>query len=388
MAIDIRTMQSAEAAMWDAYVQSHPKANLYHLSAWQSIIQDTYSHMPYYLMAVKKTTKLNKVIDAIAGVLPLVHLKSFIFGNQLISIPFFDMGGVLADDADTEKALLIKAMSIGQRIGANTIELRQCKAIQFSNSEMGTNPYDANTGRGDEVFQPTTHHKQLTPFTPAAFERSNKVRMILELPSSSAELMRSFKSKLRSQVKKALKEGLKAEIGGLELLDDFYEVFLVNMRDLGSPVHSKDLMESVLTVNPNTSRIVVVYQKDKPLACGFVIGFRDTLENPWASSLRKYSTLAPNMLLYWKMLEYACDNGFRFFDFGRSTPEEGTFKFKQQWGGKPQTLKWFYLSLNKTRNIKPISEVGKFQLASDVWKRLPLTITRVLGPRIRKYISL
>ena len=355
MAVDIRTMQSAEAPAWDAYVQLHPHATLYHLSSWRSIIQDTYNHKPYYLMAVKKEPKSNRLIDAITGVLPLVHLKSFLFGNQLISIPFFDMGGVIADDADTEKALINEAMRLGKRLTIDCLELRQPRPASFPG------PYSTKT---------------------------HKVRMLLDLPESAEALMKGFKSKLRSQIKKALKEGLKTEIGGLELLDDFYEVFLVNMRDLGSPVHPKELMESVLTANPNTSRIVVVYQKRKPLACSVVIGFADTLENPWASSLRKYSKLAPNMLLYWAMLEYACDKGFRYFDFGRSTPEEGTFKFKKQWGAKPVPLYWHYVYTGEKQNDNPISENEAYAKASQIWSKLPISITRIIGPHIRKYISL
>ena len=110
------------------------------------------------------------------------------------------------------------------------------------------------------------------------------------------------------------------------------------MRDLGSPVHSKRMIESVLEEYPEKSTVMIIYKDDKPVACGLVIGHRDILENPWASSLRNYSNLSPNMLLYWTMLEYACDNGYKKFDFGRSTPGEGTYKFKKQWGAKAQTF--------------------------------------------------
>ena len=306
-------------------------------------------------MAVKKEPKSNQSIGAIAGVLPLVHLKSFLFGNQLVSIPFFDMGGVIADDADAEQALITEAIRLGKRLTIDCLELRQLRPASL--------PGPCST-------------------------KTHKVRMLLYLPESSESLMKGFKSKLRSQIKKALKEGLKTEIGGLELLDDFYEVFLVNMRDLGSPVHPKELMQSVLTANPNTSRIVVVYQKSKPLACSVVIGFRDTLENPWASSLRKYSKLAPNMLLYWAMLEYACNKGYRYFDFGRSTPDEGTFKFKKQWGAEPVPLHWHYLYTGKTQSDQPVSKYEAYGKASQIWSKLPILITKIIGPHIRKYISL
>jgi FemAB-related protein (PEP-CTERM system-associated) len=212
--------------------------------------------------------------------------------------------------------------------------------------------------------------------------------MLIELPESSEILMKSFKSKLRSQIKKPLKEGLKAKNGGLELLNDFYKVFTVNMRDLGSPVHSKTLIRNVLEEFRDDAKIVMVYKGSEPVACSLIMGFNDVLENPWASALRKYSRLSPNMLLYWKMLEYGCENGFKKFDFGRSTPGEGTYKFKEQWGAKPEPLHWHCISLNGRPKDTGLSEKSKFDKAIQYWQKLPVPVTRILGPRIRKYIGL
>jgi lipid II:glycine glycyltransferase (peptidoglycan interpeptide bridge formation enzyme) len=179
--------------------------------------------------------------------------------------------------------------------------------------------------------------------------------------------MKSFKSKLRSQINKPVKEGLKTKIGGLELLDDFYTVFSINMRDMGSPVHSKMLIENVLKEFPGKARIAVVYNVSQPVAS---------------------CVMSPNMLLYWSMLEYACDNGFNCFDFGRSSPEEGSYKFKQQWGAKPAQLYWHGISFNKLWKTEGKSEKSKFGKAIQCWKKLPVSATKIIGPMIRKYIGL
>jgi FemAB-related protein (PEP-CTERM system-associated) len=214
--------------------------------------------------------------------------------------------------------------------------------------------------------------------------------MILELPDTSEILMSSFKAKLRSQIKKALKEGLTAKIGGMELLDDFYDVFSANMRDLGSPVHSRKLIENVLAAFPGQAKIVVVYRRSfQPLACSIIVGFKDTLENPWASALREYSALSPNMLLYWTMLEYACSQRFEQFDFGRSSPGEGAYSFKEQWGAKPMPLNWHYVGLDeRPLPSEGASDKARFEKAISYWQKLPVPVTRILGPRIRKYIGL
>jgi lipid II:glycine glycyltransferase (peptidoglycan interpeptide bridge formation enzyme) len=136
------------------------------------------------------------------------------------------------------------------------------------------------------------------------------------------------------------------------------------------------------------TRIVIVHKNNQPYAASIISGFKDTLENPWSSSLRQYSQLSPNMLLYWTMLEYACDNGYKYFDFGRSTPEEGTYRFKQQWSARPEPLHWQYISLND----KPVNEEAsgktKFDKAIQYWQKLPVPVTKIIGPMIRKHISL
>ncbi len=342
-------MQAAESQAWDAFVLAHPQSTVYHLAVWRNVIGEAYNHDPFYLAAAHSDSK------EISGVLPLFHLKSLVFGNQLVSIPFFDMGGVLANGPEEEDALVAEAVRVGKAMNVKVLELR--------------------------------HHRQLSSFVLDS-AKTHKARMLLELPPSAELLMKGFKSKLRSQINKALRDGLKADIGGTELLDEFYQVFLVNMRDLGSPVHSRRLLECVLKYFSSEARIFIVRKDGRPLAGSIAIGFKSVLENPWASSLRQYSHLSPNMLLYWTMLEYACEKGYHQFDFGRSTPDEGTYKFKAQWGAKPEPLNWVNISLNGGGRKNSIAEDSKFRMASEIWKRLPVSVTRVVGPRIRKHISL
>lgn len=382
--MEIRYCTDADKGIWDDYATNHPDSNLYHLSGWKDVISRTYGHKTYYLMAEDSSKlkaesskgeskliqdsrfKIQNSTASVVGILPLVHMKHFLFGNSLISIPFFDMGGVLADNEETEKALIKEAIKLGQKLKVDNIELRHQKPLNYLSSD-------------NRAFD----------LRPLSFSTlSHKVRMLLKLPGSSDELMKSFKSKLRSQINKPVKEGLTSKIGGMELLDDFYRIFLVNMRDLGSPVHSKKLMEYVIEhLNENT-RIVIVYKDNEPIACSIIIGFKDTLENPWASSLRQYSQLSPNMLLYWTMLEYACNNGYGYFDFGRSTPDEGTYKFKEQWGAKPEPFHWQIIYLKGNPTATGSNDKEKFEKYIRYWQKLPVWLTKIIGPLIRKNIGL
>jgi hypothetical protein len=124
------------------------------------------------------------------------------------------------------------------------------------------------------------------------------------------------------------------------------------------------------------------------MACSLTLGFNGLLSNPWASSLRRYGPFAPNMLLYWTMLEHACRHGYRTFDFGRSTVDEGTYRFKEQWGAKPAPLHWYKFSRDDLSSSELTSDGRWMNRAIECWKRLPVPVTRVLGPKIRRYISL
>jgi FemAB-related protein (PEP-CTERM system-associated) len=214
-----------------------------------------------------------------------------------------------------------------------------------------------------------------------------KVRIVRPLPEGSEQLLSSFKSKLRSQIRKPIREGLHSAIGGLELLTGFYEVFSINMRDLGSPVHSKKFFACLLNEFREHAKIFLIYKGSQPVAASLVFGFQNILSNPWSSSLKKFSQLSPNMLLYWSMLEYACDSGYEYFDFGRSTPDEGTYKFKVQWEAKPKPLYWYYLGEQKDLRGEH-SQSSKFHLAISCWKWLPVSVTRIWGPVLRRHIGL
>jgi serine/alanine adding enzyme len=370
MHVQVRAIHSDAAAAWDDYVNGHPQATLYHLYGWRNVIEQTYGHKTYYLAATKNVLNANTQYPIpntqFVGLLPLVHLKHFLFGNTLVSMPFFDLGGILADDEATEQTLLRHAVQLGRKLKATRIELRHTHPLSCVNA---TNPVNS-----------------INPFS--VVTRSHKVRMLRDLPDASDRLMKSFKSKLRSQIKKPMKEGLTVKIGGNELLGHFYKVFSVNMRDLGSPVHSESLMKHILDEFSNHANIIVVYKRQHPTACSLVIRFKDILENPWASALRQYSRLSPNMLLYWSMLEYACKQGIKQFDFGRSTPGEGTYKFKEQWGAQPEPLYWHYIPLNGQTMNDDQAEKSKLESFIKYWQKLPVPVTQVIGPAIRKHIGL
>ncbi|MEZ5591623.1 MAG: GNAT family N-acetyltransferase [Gammaproteobacteria bacterium] len=314
--------------------------------------------------------------DSVTGLVSLVHIRHWLFGNCLVSMPFFDAGGVLATDMEVERMLVDESLRIASDLCVSTLELRQYHPLTCLGDQKASTEF---------LQKAILIRKSQNWYVSAT---TNKFRLLLKLQNDSEALMNAFKAKLRNQIRKPLKEGLIVKIGKLELLDDFYNVFAENMRDLGSPVHSRNFIQNILVEFSKTTNIFVVYGEGTPLAGSVTIGFKDTLYNPWASSLRRYSHLAPNMLLYWSMLEFACQNGYQRFDFGRSTPGEGTYKFKEQWGAKPEPLYWYRFSRKPQEHQKNIIEKDKMATAIKYWKKLPVPLTKIIGPPIRKYINL
>ena len=381
--MQIRLYQNSDKELWDAYVMRHPDSTHCHLSGWKEVIEKTYGHKACYLIAERScgTNNSSNSINssnAVVGLLPLIHIKSLIFGNQLVSMPFLNYGGILADNEETEIALLSEAVKLGQKLKASTIELRHLKPLTISvppTSSDSSNP-----------MNPSNSSNPSNPIN--CVTKTHKVRMLLQLPESSDELFKSYNAKLRSQIRRPQKEGMDSIVGGAELLDDFYKVFTVNMRDLGSPVHSKNLFREILNHFDQNVKIGIVTYKGQSVAAGMIIRFKNIIEIPWASTLKKYNQFSPNMLLYWSFLEYACKNGHQYFDFGRSTPGEGTHRFKEQWGAKPFPMYWHNIVLNGKPAGNNESEKSRYEKAIRYWKRLPLPISNMIGPYIRKHISL
>lgn len=206
--------------------------------------------------------------------------------------------------------------------------------------------------------------------------------MLLPLGEDADKLWRSFPSKLRSQIRRAQREDYYIKHGGTELLNDWYRVFARNMRDLGTPVYSKLWFAELLRAFPNKTSLHVVYIKEKPVSAGFLIGDKSVMQIPWASTLKEYNHLSVNMLLYWHVLQFSIAQKCHWFDFGRSTRDAGTYRFKKQWGAEELPHFWHY-ALPDGETLPAINpDNPKYRLMIAVWQRLPVWLTRIIGPPV------
>lgn len=351
MGLHIRHATLSDKTRWNQYVHAHPQATAYHNFAWVESVEQAYRHPNVSLIALDD--------DKVVGVLPVVKMQIPLSGQFLCSLPFCDLGHALADNEQVTTTLLEQLNILKDSSSAKKIEYRDTASS-----------IAASTTRSDEL-------------------QGKKVRMLLPLPETSEQLMEGFKAKLRSQIRKAEKNGLTYQLGtSPELLDAFYQILIHNMQKLGSPVHSKAWYEALRENYQNDLLISVVYTEKTPIGAAIVLRNANKACIPWASTLAEYNRLAPNMLLYWSLLKEVTDSGAKEFDFGRSTYGEGTFKFKQQWGAQPLPLNW-YLPGQQPPPSEKQAKPGKLRkIVEQTWTRLPISVTTLVGPRIRKYISL
>jgi FemAB-related protein (PEP-CTERM system-associated) len=217
---------------------------------------------------------------------------------------------------------------------------------------------------------------------PALTERMTaKVHMRLALPARADELWEGLPAKVRNQVRKGQKCGLTVAWGGAELLDEFYDVFSRNMRDLGTPVYGRGLFAGVLRHFPGQAEFCVVRSEGKPAAAALLLHGTGVTEVPSASSLREYNLTCANMMMYWNLLERAVRRGQAVFDFGRSGADSNTYRFKKQWGAEPCPATWqYYVRRGTIGAVRP--DNPRYGRAIRIWQRLPLGLTRLIGPVI------
>ncbi|HWY85078.1 MAG TPA: FemAB family XrtA/PEP-CTERM system-associated protein [Gemmataceae bacterium] len=307
---------------------------------WLTVLAKALKHQVYVVEAVEG--------DRTRGVLLLAYVSSLLFGRYLVSLPYLNYGGVLADDDSIAQQLLDRAVVLADQLKVRYLEVR---------------------------------HQHLIAHPAFGTCRTDKVNMRLDLPASSEELWTGLDGKVRNQIRKAQKSDLTVAWGTGDLLDDFYRVFSHNMRDLGTPVYGKRLFRLILDQFPGRSEICVVRAGSTPTAAGMLLHGFGVSEVPSASSLRRYNPTCANMLLYWHMLERSVQRGQDFFDFGRSSRDSATFSFKKQWGAQPLDSIWqYYLRTGDPQDSKRDSP--RFRFLVRLWQRLPVRLTRMLGPLI------
>ncbi len=325
----------------DEFCKSTPNARICHTYIWSEAVVRPLGHRPFYLVA--------RDGGNIRGVLPLTQVRSRLFGNRMISQAFSNYGGPLTDSPEIRDALFNYAVELATKLNCESIEFRNIQPL----------PYNLKT-------------------------RTEKISMYLPLVLAPDEIWKSFKPNIRNHIRKAEKSNLTVVNGGVELLDEFYRVYTIRMHQFGTPCYSRKFMYNILQTFPDNSHIFTVRLKELTVGAGFTTYFNRFVEIPWAATLVKYNNLCPNNLLYWSVIKHYCLAGATYFDFGRCTIGGSTYRFKKQWGTEPVELHYQYW-VRPGHQLSILSPNSfKYQKKVRMWRKLPLWMTRLLGPYISR----
>lgn len=347
MRVECTTLPSSPRD-WDSFVESRENSTLGHAAAWPVVLQRAYGLSPCCIRAVRTD-------GSTSGVLALVRFRSLRGERSLISLPYLDASGVLACDKEAEDSLLEAALAETERQAGQALELRQSHRITS----------------GDEAA--STH----------------RLNLCLALENDEDAQWKALPAKVRNQTRKAIRDGVTLHEATTEvLLEEFYRVFCVNMRDLGSPVHARRFFAAASETFGKRLRFVVAEREGRPIAGLVAIHYAGKVTVPWASTLRSERSHCPNNLIYWEAIRWATSLGARAFDFGRSPEGSGTYRFKRGWKAEPTPLAW--TRFTPAGEILPLHSAGESSLLrrmSRLWTHAPVPLTTLVGPSIRRFLA-
>ena len=333
----------AAASQWNGFLQQQPQGSFYHLFEWSKINQDALRNPSFNLIARDGAT--------IRGVLPLTFVASPVFGRVLCSMPFVNYGGPVAVDAAATKALVEAARTRADELKADYLELRCASAIE------------------------TDMQASL-----------RKISMHIELAPDPETLWNKFSSKHRTNIRRAQKNELEVRSGGVELLDVFYSVMEQSWRQLGTPFYARSYFETILKTLPEHTRIFVCARGNDPVGVAFNGYFNGIVEGLWAGGTALSRPLQANYVLYWEMIREACLRGCTRYHLGRSTADSGAEDFKKKWNANASQLYWYFHRPQGGEMPQLNVDNPKYKLAIQVWQKLPLWVTRLIGPPLARSI--
>lgn len=335
----IKRLEGRDHARWDAFVNDAPQATFFHRAAWRDIIEQELGHRCHYLYAERN--------GVITGVLPLAEIRSRLFGHSLISTPLCVYGGIVAGDADSEKRLTEAASALAEELRVDYLELRD-RELRHADWPV------------KELY--VSFRKTIDP--------------------DHEKNLKAIPRKQRAMVRKGIALGLEAKHGGT--VDDFYRVYAESVRNLGTPVLSRKYYLRLQQTFGEDCEITIVTHQGQPVAAVMSLYFRDEVHPYYGGSVARGRVLAANDFMYWSVMQRAVERGARLFDFGRSKLDTGSYHFKKHWGFEPQPLPYAYhlVRAKAVPNLSPTN--SKYRLFIKAWQRLPLPVSRALGPWLAK----
>lgn len=341
--MEIRTLPNEDCKQWDDFVLTTRQGSLFHTFAWKRILEQTFAYDSVFLAAYDE--------GKICGILPIFVVPKPLKGHVMVSVPFGVYGGVVAESSEAIQVLLNAAKNLALEKGVDSLEFRQMEKL-------------------DEAL-------------PAKDLYFTFVREIFE---GEEKNLSAIPRKQRRMIRQGISHGLQSRVGGAELLKEFYFVYSSSLRNLGTPAFPFRYFEHLFQELGEQCKILSVMYEDKVVAAVLTFFWQDQVMPYYGGGLPEYQRYAIYDFMYWELMRFGWEHGYKVFDFGRSKRDTGPFHFKRHWGFEPQALPYQYF-LPKGGAIPNVSPSNpKFQPFIAVWKRLPLVVANFLGPRVIRYL--
>lgn len=343
-AVVVRELSSAAAAArWDDFVEGCTNATFFHLAGWQRVMSEAFGHPTHFLYA--------ECGDEIVGVLPLVHVKSRLFGNALISSAFAVEGGPATSRPEAAAALEGSALQLAERLDVDYVEFR-CRHEAGEGWHLKSDLY---------------------------------VSFCKPIDADVDANLRAVPRKQRAMVRKGIKAGLTSTID--ETVDVLHHIYAVSVRNLGTPVFSKRYFTVLKRVFGPRCDIVTIRDGEQPIASVMNFYLRDRVMPYYGGATTEARAVAANDFMYWEVMRRACERGYRCFDFGRSKVGTGAFAFKKHWGFDPEPLSYAFF-LRRGDSLPEVNPSNpKYRLMIGLWKGLPLPLSKAIGPMISRSLG-
>jgi FemAB-related protein (PEP-CTERM system-associated) len=341
--LTIKTLSNEQYSAWDEYVKNHSEGTFFHLSGWKNVIEKSFAHPCFYLIAYENSK--------ITGVVPLVEVKSKLFGHALVSTPFCVYGGILADSETVRASLEQKACSLAEELQVDYLELRH----------QSEQPSSLLLKQAHSTFG-------------------------CELPDTDEKILAQVKKKQRAVIRHSIKNELHAEIDSD--IETFYFLLSQSYRNLGTPIFSKQYFKNLANEFGEASDILVVKDSEgKPSTAVMNFYFNEKVLPYYGGGDASSRFIKSADYMYYQVMCNASKKGFTWFDFGRSKNDSGPYKYKKNWGMEPQPLYYYYHLVNATElpNLSPNNP--KYKLFIQLWQKLPLKISQLIGPYLSKYLG-
>lgn len=341
--VTVTSLDEASVSRWDAFVLACEEGTFFHRAGWKQVIEESLGQKCHFLMAERE--------GEIVGVLPLVHVKSRLFGNTLVSNAFCVYGGPAAADEAARAALDEAAVDLAEKLRVDYLEYRLCR------------PLHSDWACNDSLY--ATFRKKMDP---------DPEKNLLAIPR-----------KQRAMVRKGIKLGLISEIDAD--IDRFLPVYSESIRNLGTPIKSRRYYRSLLEVFGADCEVLTVVHEGHAISSVISFYFRDEVHLYHGGGLPVARQVAGYDFMYWEVMRRACERGVRIFDYSRSKRNTGAFAFKEHWGFTPEPLYHEY-KLFKRDSLPDMNPLNpKYERMIALWRRLPVGVANVVGPHLARQLG-